>query len=1245
MQADGMKPKTLVKELVVVLILISSSIAVFSYFEISRAETLPKFYVDDDYSSDTPGWGVDHFDNIQDAIDAATSGDRILVYAGTYSENIIIDSTKSNLDLFGEDRAATIINGGGVNDVIIVSATGVDIGTFTIKNSGSVSNNSVVKINADNCVITDCTISNGVRGIFASNCDNIKIYYNTITTNDGDGIYLNNSDNNEITYNIITSNNNGIFFYNSSSGEIGHCTIQNNDENGIFLNETCDSNTISNNNISSNTKNGIYFDDHCDSNTISNNDVYSNSYSGIRLENSSSNTLGSNTVIYSQDYGIMIVGSTNRIHNSTINYNGDHGVFLFGDDESSVADNLIQNNTKDGIRMQNSTSDTVTRNRIFINQRYGIYLNYFTISNSIYNNFFKNNIDNARDLSENHNTWYLTKTLGTNIVSGSYISGNYWSNFDEVSDGATDSDGDGIADSAKSINVSSSDSGALLDTTLPSIGTPSASPSSQSSGGYTYISATVTDNIEIKTVRLVVTNPNGQTSNFSIIQNNTGSTYYCNKQFLVVGDYSFFIYAKDPRNSAISATGSFSIHEGDPPSVTDNSPTSGSPGDSFTFNATISSGSTSVSNLTAWVIWNHGSQSGNLSMVNVAGNYFEKTTFLDSSIDNLTYHFYAKDQWGNSVTASTTTVTVTDTQAPTITIDRYGSSFEDLPNSYTFAATITDDSVLSAITIEYWYGTSGKMTVDMENTAGDHYQKVITPIGTPEKVYCVIYANDTSENQANTKNPHADAGGPYTGYVVETIAFNGTSSFDLDGSISTYSWDFGDGNNGTDVSPTHTYSAKGSYTVTLTVTDNDNNTNSDSTYISIETLTKITASSRTVSDLETEFNITLNERFCSYDTDGNGKTDTFVDPNNILEVLHSGYVNVNNHTSFLLSVNGDLEKNFIWDAEADNVINVTYQTGAITNDVEDSNNGIRTVTVEVAKAAWTYFEVTDRYPDISSLSVKRSDGTEISSSMSWRRNNKIYVLDDPDTTYYLIYSSTSASGALKDAVFSPTEGSIINGDTPTIVISYNVEVDVSYAVFYRLNDIGSEVLWSKDITLDLETDDYKTFYYTPPANLESGRYYLEIDVEDADGNTKSNDAYYEYQSYAVEEMEIPLTTLLILLGGILAAGIIINFILKRKNITLESFIYIKNRKILPFFKPVVFGPLRINVDDKKVSKAEFYVNGKLKETVAEAPYMWTWNEPAFLKQNIETKIYDQNGNGNSSGEMTFYMFNPTRPRK
>ena len=63
------------------------------------ADPLPKFYVDDDYNSGTPGWQVNHFDSIQDAINAAAEGDTIKVFEGTYSENIVINKTSLNVFL------------------------------------------------------------------------------------------------------------------------------------------------------------------------------------------------------------------------------------------------------------------------------------------------------------------------------------------------------------------------------------------------------------------------------------------------------------------------------------------------------------------------------------------------------------------------------------------------------------------------------------------------------------------------------------------------------------------------------------------------------------------------------------------------------------------------------------------------------------------------------------------------------------------------------------------------------------------------------------------------------------------------------------------------------------------------------------------------------------------------------------------------------------------------------------------
>ena len=54
-----------------------------------------------------------------------------------------------------------------------------------------------------------------------------------------------------------------------------------------------------------------------------------------------------------------------------------------------------------------------------------------------------------------------------------------------------------------------------------------------------------------------------------------------------------------------------------------------------------------------------------------------------------------------------------------------------------------------------------------------------------------------------------------------TASLNGGGSSDPDGSISSWSWDFGDGTQGTGATVQHTYPAAGTYTVTLRVTDNE----------------------------------------------------------------------------------------------------------------------------------------------------------------------------------------------------------------------------------------------------------------------------------------------------------------------------------------------------------------------------------------------------------------------------------------
>ena len=73
------------------------------------------------------------------------------------------------------------------------------------------------------------------------------------------------------------------------------------------------------------------------------------------------------------------------------------------------------------------------------------------------------------------------------------------------------------------------------------------------------------------------------------------------------------------------------------------------------------------------------------------------------------------------------------------------------------------------------------------------------------------------------KDPVADAseGEPYEGLVDDEITFDGSSSYDPDGEIVEWFWDFGDGTTETGVTVTHSYPDPDIYFVELMVTDDD----------------------------------------------------------------------------------------------------------------------------------------------------------------------------------------------------------------------------------------------------------------------------------------------------------------------------------------------------------------------------------------------------------------------------------------
>ena len=82
---------------------------------------------------------------------------------------------------------------------------------------------------------------------------------------------------------------------------------------------------------------------------------------------------------------------------------------------------------------------------------------------------------------------------------------------------------------------------------------------------------------------------------------------------------------------------------------------------------------------------------------------------------------------------------------------------------------------------------------------------------------------------------------PSPAIVNQVVTFNASLSYDSDGSIVSYEWDFGDGNvtNTTEETINHSYSEAGNYEVTLTVTDDNEVTNSTTKIITIYSPTAI----------------------------------------------------------------------------------------------------------------------------------------------------------------------------------------------------------------------------------------------------------------------------------------------------------------------------------------------------------------------------------------------------------------------
>ncbi len=231
----------------------------------------------------------------------------------------------------------------------------------------------------------------------------------------------------------------------------------------------------------------------------------------------------------------------------------------------------------------------------------------------------------------------------------------------------------------------------------------------------------------------------------------------------------------------------------------------------------MSNGSGCVNDLVSFI---------NLSFGGVVTNHWD---FGDGNTSNLTSPTHVYSDTGTYTITLTTTdgAGLTDTWTDSYIVRPPVAQFVLNPSigcSLPHTVFFTDQSTLP----DTWFWDFGDGNTSTLQNPVHNYTSVGNYVVTLTITDTIYGCSDTKTDTVKVGSPTAavDGGFGYFGCGPLTVNFTESSTVPF-GSITNWSWDFGDGNTSTAQEPTHIYQDPGAYTVTLTVTSSTGCTSTD----------------------------------------------------------------------------------------------------------------------------------------------------------------------------------------------------------------------------------------------------------------------------------------------------------------------------------------------------------------------------------------------------------------------------------
>ncbi len=429
----------------------------------------------------------EHFVFIQDAIgDADTlKGHTIYVENGTYYENVKVNK---GVNLTGENRNNTIINGAGSGDVIRITEDWANVTGFTLTNTSGSYQVVDIYYSQHNWIWDNKVISSVGPGLRIDHSLDVHIMNNIFDDLGSRGVRSFYSTDVYIRWNQVSNSTRGIVSQGGSSVNIKNNHIEGFTERGIEI-QSSDYCNVENNTINNllQGKQGISIVDSegctLKNNTMERGGIY---FSGQYLDEWNTHTIDAtnfvagNPIYYFkdriggtvlQDAGEIILANCsqmdvcdinitnvitavflgfsneNHIYNNNFSESGiiayksndnemcentihdsDRAIEISFSDSNDITGNmLISNNI--GVYLWNGSYHYIANNTIDSNSGEGIYMNYYSNFNAIYLNNISNNNYGIRILSDsNGNIIYHNNITGNSIQGSDGSSDNYWDN-------------------------------------------------------------------------------------------------------------------------------------------------------------------------------------------------------------------------------------------------------------------------------------------------------------------------------------------------------------------------------------------------------------------------------------------------------------------------------------------------------------------------------------------------------------------------------------------------------------------------------------------------------------------------------------------------------------------------------------------------------------------------------------------------------------------------------------------------